>query len=75
MYWYNVGFKCVCKCMAQSIEYVATYDKLFYLWASRVRVLLCMLFFFSFLFFINFISLSFITLCFILFCFKSINIL
>ena len=24
MYWYDIGFKCVCKCMAQSIEYVAT---------------------------------------------------
>ena len=27
--------------VAQSVEYVASYGKLFYLWASRVRVPLC----------------------------------
>ena len=51
--------------VAQSVEYVTTYDKLFYLWASRVRVPLCT-FIFSFVSFFQIISLSFITLCFIL---------
>ena len=62
MRWYDIGFKFVR--VAQSVEDVATYGKLFYLWASRVRVPLCT-FIFSFVSFFNFISLSFITLCFI----------
>ena len=46
--------------VAQSVECVATYDKSFYLWASRVRVPPCTFNFIYFLLF--FISLSFITL-------------
>ena len=36
--------------VAQSVEYVATYGKLFYLWASRVRVPMCTFIFLLFLF-------------------------
>ena len=60
--------------VAQSVAYVATYGKLFYLWASRVRVPLCT-FIFSFVSFFKFISLSFITLCFNLILFLFFQIL
>ena len=50
--------------VAQSVEDVASYGKLFYLWASRGTSPTVYLFFILFLFY--FISLSFITLCFIL---------